>query len=167
MKIQLWSTLCNLKFKEYCIGLLISKFQKLDRNINIFLALASSGSIGAWAIWKEYPMIWGSIIVVSQIVSTIKPYFPYNKYVKELNERYLKIEYINIELEQLWYKYSKRKVNDDQANELYVEIRKEIAKALNFSSDTIFNINKKIEYEANKRMEIFLKSNYNITIKTD
>ena len=165
MKTQIWSILCDLKFKEYCIGLLISKFQKIDRNINIFLALTSSGSIAAWVIWKEYPIFWGGIIAVSQVISAIKPYFPYNKYVNELNDRYLKVEFINIGLEQLWYKYSRKKIAEEDSNLQYVEIRKEIAKALNFSSDTIFEVDKRIEEKANKKMMIFLKNNYGITIK--
>ena len=165
MKTQIWSILCDLKFKEYCIGLLISKFQKIDRNINIFLALTSSGSIAAWVIWKEYPIFWGGIIAVSQVISAIKPYFPYNKYVNELNDRYLKVEFINIGLEQLWYKYSRKKIAEEDSNLQYVEIRKEIANALNFSSDTIFEVDKRIEEKANKKMMIFLKNNYGITIK--
>ena len=52
MKEQVWSSLCNLKFKGFIISLLVQKYQRWDRNLNIFLAIASSTSIAAWAVWK-------------------------------------------------------------------------------------------------------------------
>src|SRR5258706_183583 len=99
---QVWSGLCNLKFKGYVLSFLVERFQKWDRSINIFLAVASSTSIAAWAVWKVEPMIWAGIIAFSQLVTVTKPYFPYYKYVKELNSKLLRIENLNLEFEKLW-----------------------------------------------------------------
>ena len=33
--------------------------EKWDNGIQIFLAITSSSSIGAWVIWNEYGIIWG------------------------------------------------------------------------------------------------------------
>lgn len=164
MKEQIWATLCDTRFKGYCLTFLVGKFQRWDRNINIFLAMASSGSIAAWAIWQVYPKVWGFIIAVSQVLTVLKPYFPYFKYVKELNSKSLSVDQINIEIEKLWYKMQNNKISEVDAVEAYFDIKKRTTEIFNFSDDIIFKVNKDIEQKANEKMKVFLKSNYNITI---
>jgi hypothetical protein len=115
MKIvdKIWATFCNMKYKGFVFSLLVNRYQKLDRNVNIFLALASSGSIAAWAIWKDNPLLWSSIIATSQVVTTIKPFFPYYKIIKELNSRCYKMDLLNIEYERFWNKILRGKLTED------------------------------------------------------
>ena len=42
---------------------------KWDRRINMYGAIASSSSIAAWAIWKEWSYVWAVIIAISQVLS--------------------------------------------------------------------------------------------------
>jgi hypothetical protein len=160
MRDQIWALLNDAKFKSYCLNFLVYRYQKWDRNINIFLALASSGSIAAWAIWQVNPIIWGVIIAISQILTVIKPYFPYFKYVKELNDKSTKVDIVNIELEELWYKLQNAKISNDEAGNEYFTIKKKLSDILSFTDDTIINVDKKIERKANERMKVYLRNNY-------
>ena len=164
MRTQIWGALCNQQFKSYCLTLLVKRYQLWDRNINVFLAVASSSSIAAWAIWKITPIIWASIIAASQVMTVVKPYFPYFKYVKEFNLKCIRLEIINIEFERLWHKLQTKKLTEDEAEELYFELRKQTSEILNFSDDTIFDVTPKIERKANERMKYFLQTNYGISI---
>lgn len=164
MRNQIWAELCNIRYKGYCLNFLMGKFQKLDRNINIFLAIASSGSIAAWAVWDSSPLIWGTIIALSQVITVIKPYFPYYKYVKELNTKQLKIEVLNIEFERLWYKIQNKLITTEQSADTYFEYKKEITQILNFNDDIIFDIDSKIQNKSNLKMKNYLKNNYGIDI---
>ncbi len=165
MKKKIWATLNNVKFKGFCLDHLINKYQKIDRNINIYLAIASSGSIAAWVIWNQFPMVWGTIIASTQVITVVKPYVPYFKYVKELKGKLLKIENLNIELERLWYYYTIKKISKDEIETRYFALQKEITEVLNFQDDTILTVTKAIEEKANKKMQIFLKTNYNLEIQ--
>jgi hypothetical protein len=165
MRGQIWATLNDLKFKGFCLGFLVHRYQNWDRYINIFLALASSSSIAAWVIWKSHPMVWSSVIAASQVITVIKPYFPYFKYVKELNNKCSHVQVLNIEFERLWYNLEHKKINHDQAVEVYFDLKKEMNKILTFSDDTIFKTGKKIEKKANLRMQTFLRNNYNAIIQ--
>jgi len=40
-------------------------------------AIASSGSIGGWVIWKDLAFVWGAIIAVSQVSDALKDAIPY------------------------------------------------------------------------------------------
>ena len=42
-------------------------------------AIASSGSIAAWALWKEYAFVWGAIIAASQVADALRDVFPFTK----------------------------------------------------------------------------------------
>src|SRR5579864_1467025 len=42
-------------------------------------AIASSGSIAAWVIWKEYAFVWAVIIALSQLADALKDVFPFSK----------------------------------------------------------------------------------------
>lgn len=164
MREQIWATLIDTKFKGYCLSFLVDKFQKWDRNINIFLALASSTSIAAWAIWEVNPMIWAAIIALSQVMTVVKPYFPYFKYVKELNTKSSQVDLLNIEFERLWYKLEHRKITTDEGVEIYFDLRKQMTDVFKFSDDTIFDVKSNIEQKSNERMKVFLKNNYGILI---
>lgn len=161
---KIWATFCNMKFKGFLFGLLVSKYQKLDRSINIFLALASSGSIAAWAIWKDYPILWSSIIALSQVITTIKPYFPYSKVIKELNSRCYKIDLLNIEYERFWNKIQRGKLTEDTIEQFYYDHNKTYAEVLNFPDDLVFDASKEIETKANQRMKTYLKTYHGIEI---
>jgi len=166
MRGKIWTTLCNVKFKSFILSMLVDKFQKRERNINIFLAVASSTSIAAWAVWNVYPFLWSGIIALSQILTLIKPYIPYFKYVKELNEKLLRAENMNLELEKLWYKLDNKKISDDDAATDYFELKKQITEIFSFGDDNIFSAdNNKMKDKANEKMKIFLRTEYNTEIK--
>jgi hypothetical protein len=164
MNDKVWAVLCDCKFKSYILTYLVEKYQKWDRNINIFLAITSSASIGAWAVWKELPFLWGGIIALSQVLNVVKPYLPYYKLVKELNVKSIRMETLNIDIESLWYKIENKKINEDDTAEKYFEIKKQLAEILNFNDDSIFAVSSKMMAKANERMRIFLKTNYEIEI---
>ena len=164
MRTKIWAILCDVKFKTYILSYLVDKYQKWERNLNIFLVIASSSSIAAWAIWKVNPFLWSSIIAGSQVLTVVKPYFPYFKYVKELNSKLLRLENLNIEIEKLWYKLQENKINEDEASELYFEIKKQITDILNFNDDTIFDVSEEMKDIANQRMKNYLATNYNVHI---
>jgi hypothetical protein len=165
MRAKIWATLVDLRFKGYCLMYLVNRFQRWERNINIFLAIASSTSIAAWAIWGDLKIVWGIIIALSQVLTVVKPYFPYFKYVKELNSKCLKIETLNIEFERLWHKMQTKQLSDQQAEDSYFDLKKAISETLNFGDDTIFDVSEKMEKKANEKMKIWLKNHYDISIK--
>lgn len=131
----------NSKFKEFYLSLLLEKFQKRERIINIFLVIATSTSISAWAIWQlDYlKWLWAAIIALSQSISLIKPYLNYTKYAKELNEKFFLLQAINVEYEKLWLSYKFEKITNEQAFDKAFELKNTLTKGLNFSDDIILS----------------------------
>lgn len=161
---QVWALLNDCKFKEFVLEGLIDKYQRIDRGINIFLAIASSGSIAAWALWKEVPLLWATIIAFSQVFLTIKPYFPFYKYVKEMNSKKLGFVKLAIDLEKLWYKIQNQKIDNNQIPDEYFELKGTLGELESFGDETIFKVSKAREKAAEDRMRVFLKKNYSVII---
>ena len=55
---MVWNSLADYYFKASVMGYAIQRFQKIDRWLNIVLALASSGSIAVWAVNHQYSIRW-------------------------------------------------------------------------------------------------------------
>jgi len=155
---NIWATYCNMKYKGYLLELLVEKYQRLDRNVNIFLALASSGSIAAWAVWKTNPLIWSAIIATSQVITTIKPYFPYNRITKELNSRSLKLNLLNNEYARLWNKVQRGKLTEDALEQYYFDYNNSFTEILNLPEDLVFGISNEIKQKAEAQTKSFLKT---------
>ena len=151
---KVWAVFCNMKFKEYIIGLLVLKYQRLDRRINIFLAIASSTRMN---IQRGAP-----IIAASQLIMTLKPYFPYTKIIHELNSRCLKMDLLNIEYERFWNRIQRGKLSEETIEQYYFDHHKSYAEVLNFPDDMVFDTSASIEAKATARMKNFLKTFYGI-----
>ncbi len=157
MRKKIWNTLCNAKFKEYYIGYKLESLQHLDRNLNIFLAITSSGSIAGWLIWDKLYIIWSVIIGLSQVVNIIKPFFPFSKYIKEFNVKLIQMENLNLDFEKLWYNIESNKITKKVMENKYFALKKELTETLRFSEDTVIKTSEKIKNKSNKRMKIFIK----------
>jgi len=164
MRKQIWALLNNAKFHSYCLGFSVQKFQKRERNLNIFLAIASSGSIALWAVWDVLPFLWAAIIALSQLINAIKPYIPYFKYIKELNKKTFQMDILSVDLEKLWYEYQNELIDEQLASQRYFDLRKQTVEVNSFSDETVVEITDAIKSKANESMKIYLKNNYDIQI---
>ena len=76
MRIRIWNNLVNIKFKAlYCER--YSAFAGLWGSVYSFIiVLGSSGSVAAWAIWKQVPGVWAAIVGLSQFLHILKTFIP-------------------------------------------------------------------------------------------
>ena len=165
MKEKVWYTLVNLKYKSYIIDLNFEKNQDLERKINIFLAIASSGSIAGWAIWNSIPIIWGGIIAMSQFVTVILPYLRFNKNARDFKQISIHLDHLNFKFELLWNDIQENLIEENEIRRIYIELKESAINILNLDEEIILNKSKKICDKADERMINFLQNEYQITIK--
>ncbi len=159
-QVQIFKNLANYKFKYFILNLLSTKYFKYDRNLNIFLAFATSSSVASWIMWDEFPAVWGGIIIAAQIVNLIKPYFPFSKYCKEINEKQRALQGMIINYENLWSKIQYGEISEKRGRDEYLKLGKQIQELLNFSDDIVLNVNKRITSEAREKTNLYLHRNY-------
>lgn len=73
------------------------------KRIGIFKAVATSGTIGAWVVWKEYAFVWGVILALAQVLDAIKEFIPQTKAQRAASEFVQAIETVIIDARFEWY----------------------------------------------------------------
>lgn len=77
-------------------------------------AIASSGSIAAWAVWQEYAFLWGVIIAASQLADALKDVFPFAKIHKAASDQTISLDGIFIDAQLEWENIFSGRYSDEQ-----------------------------------------------------
>lgn len=157
IRTKIWYLLADSKTNEKYASLVVKKYQLYDLYSNIFLALTTSSSVAAWAIWKQLPVLWILIIAISQILMIVKPYFLFPRYIKVFNDRSIRWQQMSVELEQLWYELNEDKIDNTEASKIYFELRKKILAFDNIPEELIFFHHKKELTLAEDECNLYLK----------
>ena len=118
-----WRELDQLKVHIFYLERYLENTVKIDRFINMFLAIASSGSIASWVIWKEYSFIWGGVIALSQAINAIKGYLPYSKRLKSLHGITNDLETLFLSMENNWFNVSEGKLTEEEIHKLHMRFK--------------------------------------------
>ncbi len=119
-----WAITTEFKTHCYYIHEYLVSSEKCERRINIFLAITSCSSIAGWAIWSDFSVVWASIIAISQVITAIRPYLPFNARIKPLRELSYSFEDLFLEYENLCYKISKGELTEDEIHEHRMDLSK-------------------------------------------
>ena len=157
IRTQVWNFMIDSKTNEYFSSLTVKYYQKWDLITNIFLVAVTSSSIAAWAIWKEFPLLWAIIIGLSQIMTLAKPYFLFPKYIKVFNEKSIHWQYNALELEELWHKLNNSLIEEVEVTKIYFELRKKSLAFDQVPEDIIFFNFNRFQEEAENQCNIYIK----------
>lgn len=162
LKEQLKKEIYDCRFHADLMSLKVKQFRTYDKILNIILAITSSGSIASWAIWDELAIYWGGLIALSQLITALKPLFPFHKHVHTLNHRCYKQELLFLELIELW-----KNINDkSEDNKVFKTRLSYLTKQINenefFDDDDEFEFSKKQEKKAQLMTEDILVTKYNL-----
>jgi hypothetical protein len=158
-----WQELYELKVHTSYLSIYLLKTEKIDTTINAFLAVASSGSIAGWAMWKDYQFVWASIIVLSQFITAIKTFLPYNLRIKNISKVLKEMELLSIEYEKQWFYISEGEKTIEEINTLRFEIKEKKSKIMSkYFTTNILPSNKKYLNEAEDIVLININNYYTI-----
>jgi len=152
----------DCRYHADAMALMVKKYRTYDKTVNIFLAIASSGSIASWAIWSKFAMLWGFIIALSQLINALKPLFPFSKHVHTLNTRCYKQEVLFLELEELWFLVKDKRISEEDAQSRLSFLKKRISENEFFDDDDGFEFSQEILDKAGRMTADTLKTKYNI-----
>lgn len=125
MQKQYWSRMTQYKFDLCYYDSYFARCVKIDRFLKIGLAVASSSAIAAWTAWQNLSFLWGLIIVVSQVVSSLNEFLPYKKRIEDLSKLVNGLTPIYNDMEEEWLYVANGSLTEDQINDrCYKFIRK-------------------------------------------
>lgn len=162
IKEQLKKEIFDCRYHADMMSLKVKQLRTYDTALNVFLAITSSGSIASWTIWDDYAIYWGGLIALSQLITALKPIFPFHKHVHSINHRCYKQELLFLELIEMW-----QNLNDKSENESTIKTRLSyLAKQINenefFDDDDGFEFSDAIQKKAQEMTVDILETKYNI-----
>lgn len=119
--------MCQIKAWIFYLDVYTEDSYRWDRIINIVVAIASSKSIAAWAIWQKYSFVWSIIIAISQVLTTIKGFLPYSKRLKMLVPFMEDLKFLYNKVEYNWFKVASGDLSEHEINELLYSFKDEFA----------------------------------------
>lgn len=158
---QYWLELTHLMADIYYLQLMAESDQKWDGRIDKILAVSSSASIAAWAVWKQYPLLWGLIIALSQVIQAIKSYLPFKARLNALLKMTAAMQMILCDAEEKWYDVSEGRLSNEQINALrFKYIKKRKTKILNRYFNGTLPDNKRLLHKAECLRDQYLEKYY-------
>lgn len=157
-----WDELIQTKFEIYYLDEYLNQSHKADNIINMILAISSTGSVATWAIWDKFPMVWGGIIAISQVINAIKIYFPFNKRIKAISTFQVYLQELFLNLEYNWQKIIDGELTKKDVREKLFESKKEKLKLKNKYFANLYLPNKKklVEKADKNNILYFEQNNY-------
>jgi hypothetical protein len=109
-----WNQMIELKVESAYTRRYRDALAKWVTGLAMVKAVASSGSIGAWAVWTEYAFIWGAIIAASQVADALKDVFPFARTHKSASEHTVALGSIFIDAQLEWESVFSGRYTDEQ-----------------------------------------------------
>jgi hypothetical protein len=161
-QIRYWNLLKELKVHVIYLHHYAANSEWWDKAVNIFLALTSSSSIAAWAIWQKYQMVWAVIIALSQVVTAIKPFLPYKQRLKGISELNDRIQELSLECEKNWFSVAEGELTEKEIHDIFISIKdKSISAERKCLKNMVLPTNRKILKKAEQEADLYLSTNYN------
>lgn len=130
MQERYWRYMVQIKAWIFYIDEYSDSSYRWDKRINIFLAITSSSSIAAWAIWNEYGFIWALLIAISQVVNAIKPHLPFSKRLEVLSRISNQLQILFNKVDYQWYKVANGELTENEINDALFDLKKQYTETI-------------------------------------
>jgi len=128
-QLRYWHLLAEMRIHVFYLHRYAADSEWWDKATNIFLALTSSASIAAWAIWKEFAFIWTTLIALSQVVTAVKPFLPHKQRLKGAVSLCNQLQMIALAMEKDWFSVAEGRLTEEDIHNLTVKYRAQSAAA--------------------------------------
>lgn len=119
-----WRQLEQLKASSICIRLYRNQLARRVRALEIIKAVASSGGIAGWVVFRDYPFLWSAIIAASQLLDALKNVFPFTRQHKAASDLTVAFELLWIDADEEWENIYKGKLSEDEITKRRTRLRK-------------------------------------------
>ena len=154
-----WDNLVQLRAGVYYLQAYQTHSEKWNTRIQVLLAITSSSSIGGWAIWDEYGMIWGFLIAASQVANIVKGFLPFSERAKNIGSLNIDLEKLALDAESKWFSVFEGKLTDEDIFDLVTDLkRRKLEASHKHFKDQALPIKSKFETEAAERTQAYIES---------
>jgi hypothetical protein len=160
-QMQYWVELQALKAHVNYLELYQLRYENIERWIGILLAVASSASIGSWALWKDLALLWSVLIMLTQIISVVYKFLPFKSRLKPLSTAGIELSVLADDAEKGWYDVAQGELTEKEINEKRFTIRKRKSAIMKSAfGGIVLPENSALMQKAEEQMHKYFKSHY-------
>ena len=161
MQEKYWKYMVQIKAWIFYLDLYAEDSYKWDKRINILVAIASSPSIAAWAIWQQLSFVWSVIIAISQVLTAIKVFLPYSKRLKFLVPFIEDLKFLYNKIEYNWFNVASGELTEEEINDLLYSFKNEFTNIenKNLKEETLLE-NEDFKKIADNKTDLYFANNF-------
>ena len=160
-----WSMYVDFKIAEYYFADYSVVSKRYDNIISAICLITSASCISGWYVWKEYSLIWAVIIGLSQIISILKPLFPFAKRVSSA-EYLLQDLSTLLRLTDTTWGFDGSCISDDDFRFYIDDYSKHYSEIeMRFAPQSLFPRNPRLHDLAQKEAQTYFSSRFQIHTK--
>lgn len=125
MRAQYWNMMTQKKYHLFYLSYHLNLYVKIERWLNIFLAIVSTGSLVGLFACEEYQKVLAAILALAQIVTAARPYFPFAKRIKDLDKGITLLTKVYSSIEKEWNDINIEDIDDSKINDILYKFAKE------------------------------------------
>lgn len=118
-----WKEFYRLKVHTNFVELHLGRTEYIDRALKMLLAITSSASIGGWAIWKDYAIVWAFFIAMSQVVNAVSQYLPYKERLRSFAGLLSDLEELVVQVEDRWLQIAAGELTELEIRTALLDLR--------------------------------------------
>ena len=123
-RLLYWRQLEQLKAACVCMRLYRNRLHQQVRAVEVIKAVASSGGVAGWVIWKDIPFVWTGVIAAAQLLDALKGVFPFSKQHKAASDLTVALEIVYIDAEDEWESIYAGRLGDADITKRRTKLRK-------------------------------------------
>jgi hypothetical protein len=159
---QYWNEMVNLKSSASYSRLFRDRQGRWVTALSALKAIASSGAIAGWVIWKQWAFCWAAVIAVAQVADALKDVFPFTQRHKAASELVLTLDRLLIDVQFEWESIFQARYSEDEISERIHQLRKLQLEAVNRYFPHGLDQNKKLLAIARNSAALYFESIYGI-----
>jgi hypothetical protein len=126
---QYWNEFSRLKRDALYIAFYHASVERTERRLNILAAVMSLGALTTWAAKHDLGFVASVVILVSQLITAIRPYLPYRTQLKALAALGPDLEGLALVAETDWLKVARASIDDEEINKRTMALKRKALEA--------------------------------------
>ena len=157
----------NRKHDLIYMDLYYGRSIKIERAIDVALAVISTGALGALFIAKTGQEVFAYILAGAQIVTAARPFLPFSRRIDEIGRGLYVLTQQYNDMESYWDKVNRDKLDNEEINDIYYEQKNKWDKTLweILKGDDLPVKNRYIK-KAAKETQVYFVSIFGVDIKS-
>jgi len=160
-QLQYFRALTQLKDQVEYLKLYVERDTAFEFWKNLIVGITSSGAIATWALWRELPFLWASIIGAGHVVQAVSVFFPHKGRAQATARAYNGLHSVYIDAEEEWFHVAEGRITDEEINTRRAELLRRIQKCTaEFFGEIVLPGSLKLEKKACAVREQYFKNQF-------